>query len=111
MIKMAKAKTREKGPLDGLVKDIITKWRKEKKEKGIDLMAAWKKAAGAKASRRSRPIRMDRGRLLVNTDNSGWLYELTLKKKEILKRLNCAIKGRKKVREIRFRIGDAGKAK
>jgi hypothetical protein len=38
-------------------------------------------------------------------DNSSWLFELTLKKRIILKKLQAGLEG-KKLKDIRFRIGD-----
>jgi hypothetical protein len=38
-------------------------------------------------------------------DRSGWLYELATKKREILERLAARFGG-KKLRDIRFRIGE-----
>jgi hypothetical protein len=38
-------------------------------------------------------------------DDSSWLYELTIQKKEILKKLSTELKS-KKIKDITFRIGD-----
>jgi predicted nucleic acid-binding Zn ribbon protein len=42
--------------------------------------------------------------LAVNCDASAWLYELSTKKREILKGLAGHFKGRR-LKDIRFRIG------
>lgn len=69
-----------------------------------DMAAAWEAAVGEKAAGHSRPRSMKGSRLIVSVDDSGWLYELTVQKKEILKKLSAKIKG-KRVKEITFRIG------
>ena len=66
---------------------------------------AWEGAAGKAAASHSRPVSFRQATLLVHVDGSGWLYELTLKKKEILKKLEDDFKG-KKLKDIRFRIGE-----
>lgn len=73
-----------------------------------DIIEVWKEAAGEAAARHSRPVSFRKSALVVNVDGSSWLYELTMKKKEILKKLEGAFKP-KNVREIRFRIGEINK--
>lgn len=75
-----------------------------------EIASAWRSAAGERAAASSRPVSFKRASLLVNVANSSWLYELTVNKKEILKRLEAGLKG-KKIKEIRFRIGDIKEAK
>lgn len=98
-------KPREKPPLDGVVKDIISGIRKRGLFTEEELWAAWRASAGKKASTHSRPASLRNSGILVNVDGSGWLYELTLKKKEILKKLRMALGERNAPKEIRFRIG------
>jgi len=70
-----------------------------------EMSRAWRSAAGKRAAGHSRPVSLRKALLVVNVDGSGWLYELTLKKKEILEKLEGSLKG-KKIRYIRFRIGE-----
>ena len=41
--------------------------------------------------------------MVVNVDSSGWLYELTMNKVEIIARLKKSLKD--DFKELRFRIG------
>ncbi|MFH1190334.1 MAG: DUF721 domain-containing protein [Candidatus Omnitrophota bacterium] len=75
-----------------------------------EIEKAWRKAAGVPAARQSRPVSLKKSVLVVNVASSSWLYELTTKKKEIIGMLETELKG-KKVREIRFRIGDIKETK
>jgi len=75
-----------------------------------EIALAWKEAAGDKAARNSKPVSFKKAGLVVNVANSSWLYELTVCKKEILKKLETVLKG-KKIKELRFRIGDIKEAK
>lgn len=84
----------------GVIKNLTGKERLGAEEIG----SAWEAAAG-NAAKHSRPVSFKRDSLVVNVESSSWLYELTVNKKEIIKILEKNLKG-KKVRELRFRIGD-----
>jgi len=101
---------REASPLSGLVKKAIKSLSGSKHITEEDMALAWEEAAGEKASRHSRPTSFKGGTLVVNVDTSAWLYELTVAKKEVLGKLGVNLKG-KKIKDIRFRIGDASKRK
>ena len=70
-----------------------------------DVKAAWDAAVGEKAAAHSRPRTLRGSRLIISVDGSGWLYELTIRKKEILKKMEETLKG-KKIKEITLRIGE-----
>jgi len=91
-----------------LLKDVIKDLGKPSRLSEEDMMGAWKDAAGEAAARHTRPVSFRKSSLIVNVDGSSWLYELTLKKKDILQRLEGRLKG-KKLKDIRFRIGDTKK--
>lgn len=75
-----------------------------------EIEGAWRKAAGDAAARHSHPVSFKKGCLVVNIQSSSWLYELTVRKKEILAALEGELK-KKKIRELRFRIGDIKESK
>lgn len=89
-------------PLKNIVSGIIRKL--EKKEKEGALLAAWQKAVGKAAGAHTKPVSFKTGRLVVNVSDSSRLYNLTLKRKEIVEDLNRILK-KKKIKEVRFRIG------
>ena len=77
-----------------------------KKKLAEDRLAeVWGEAVGKKALKHTRPVGFRRASLTVNVDSSSWLFELTLKKRDILKKLQAGLEG-KKLKDIRFRIGD-----
>ena len=75
-----------------------------------EIKAAWRRAAGEAPAKHSKPVSFKKGSLIVNVESSSWLYELTVRKKEIIKTLEAELK-KKKIRELRFRIGDIKEAK
>lgn len=95
----------DKKPLEDVLKNIVGGlsaggvWTQE------DMAAAWEAAVGAKAASHSKVRAIKGARLVVHVDGSGWLYELTVRKKEILGKLLSCMKD-KKIKDITFRIGD-----
>ena len=69
-----------------------------------DIQGLWEKAAGKLAGRRSNPVSLKKGKLVVSVADSSLLYDLTLRKREILENLRKELKD--KVQEIQFRIGE-----
>lgn len=87
--------------IGNVIKNLTGKERLGAEEIG----SAWEAAAGQAAAKHSKPVSFKRASLIVNVESSSWLYELTVRKKEILQTLEKELKG-KKVKELRFRIGD-----
>lgn len=92
---------KEKNPIEDIVKKIIGRLGGEEKPKAEEIGARWEKAVGSAAVAHTKPVALKKATLIVNVDQSSWLYELTLRKKEILSRMDG-----KKIRDIRFRIGE-----
>ena len=90
--------------LGALLKNVVSGLGKRRLTQE-EIHGAWKDAVGKRASSHTRPVALKRGVLVVNVDGSAWLYELTLKRREILKKLDSKIKGNK-IRGMRFRIGE-----
>lgn len=96
---------KEKKPLEGVLKDIIGSLGGKGKFTQEDLQAAWEAVVGAKAAKHSRPRSLKGSRVIINVDDSSWLYELSIQKKEILKKLASELKS-KRMKDITFRIGE-----
>jgi predicted nucleic acid-binding Zn ribbon protein len=104
----AKAGKGAAGPLGGILDGVIKKLGGRGRFTEEEMALAWAEAAGEEAARHSRPVSFRRSSIFVNVDRSTWLAELTVRRKEILSRLEERLKG-KKFRDIRFRIGDITK--
>jgi len=94
-------------PLEGLVKKALTRLAGEGALTEERMRTVWERAAGARAATHSAPVSLRRARLIVNVDTSSWLYELTMRRPEIMRRLGGKIGGRA-VKTIQFRIGEVG---
>lgn len=89
----------------GILDGLIRKWETGSVKKGSAVRKAWGEALPEDTKTYSRPVSLKKGILMVIVENSTRLYDLTLKKKEILKRFNEKYTGKKKAHDIRFRIG------
>lgn len=90
--------------LGALLKNVVTGLGKKRLTQD-EIREVWKNTLGKRASSHTLPVALKRGSLVVNVDVSAWLYELTMKRREILKKLDSKIKGNK-IKGIRFRIGE-----
>lgn len=74
------------------------------------MMGVWTRAAGKRAAKHSRPVQLKKSKLIVNVENSSWLYELTLNRKKIVPKLDREIArltdNKKTVKDIQLRIGE-----
>jgi hypothetical protein len=97
-------------PLKDIVKKVISELdgsaggAKQERITEEEIKTLWTAVAGRGASRHSRPVSLRKGRLVVMVEDSSLLYELTLRKREILNRLISGLKG--KIDDIQFRIGE-----
>lgn len=92
-------------PLGELVKKVIKKLGGKGHLGEEEIINAWAFVVGRKAARHTKPVSFRKSVLLINVNESSWLYELTIRKKEILKGLAARLEG-KKLKDIRFRIGE-----
>jgi predicted nucleic acid-binding Zn ribbon protein len=78
------------------------------RESGLDerveeatILPEWAERVGAAISAVTVPVRVSRGALIVAVRSSGWLMELRLMEREILRRLNDG-RERGRIERIRF---------
>lgn len=95
----------EPGHVRGVVDGLIKRWENGAVKKGNAVRDAWFSSIDEKAKGHARPISLKNGVLMIEVENSTWLYKLTLEKNIILKKFNTTYTGRKKAQDIRFRIG------
>lgn len=95
----------DKNPLENILKNIIGGIGAKGALTQEDVEKAWEEVVGKKAAAHSRPRSLRGSRLVINVDDSSWLYELTVRKKEILRKLSAELKT-KKLTDITLRIGD-----
>jgi len=92
--------------IKGIVDGVLGSWKKEKVFKKDIIEKAWGKVAGKKAAKHTRVSSLRSGRLIIEVNESGWIYQLTLKKQEIIGKLKKALKGKDiDLTEVQFRIG------
>lgn len=101
-------KKKETEPIRGILKKLLKRLGKKERLTEEEMVSAWAEVVGTQAAAHSRPASFRRARLVVNVDDSGHLYELTLKKKDVITELEGRLKGRR-LKDIRFRIGEVRK--
>lgn len=101
---MKKPRTRAQS-IEDIVKNVIKDLSGKGRVSEEEINAAWEAAAGKRAAKHTKPVSIKKSVLTVNIDSSGWLYELTVKRRDLLEKLDGKIKG-KKLKNLRFRIGE-----
>ncbi|MBI4335115.1 MAG: DUF721 domain-containing protein [Candidatus Omnitrophica bacterium] len=87
-----------------VIADLSGDARKTERISQEEINRLWKRAAGAAAARRSRPTSLRKGRLIVAVRDSSALYDLTLRKGQILSALTKELD--EKIHDIQLRIGE-----
>ena len=67
----------------------------------------WPRAVGEGICRAARPVSLRKGCLLVEVADSSWLYELDIRKQDLLARINEHM-GDARIDDIRFRLSNTG---
>ena len=108
----SQAKYKPKGAehFGDLVGSVIKNLSGKERLGAEEIAEAWQEAVGTAAAKHSIPVSFKKASLVVNVENSSWLYELTVQKKEIIKTLERELRG-KKIKELRLRIGDIKEVK
>lgn len=90
------------------ISDVLSRLLKRKPfSKRIEEQKAlfcWDRAVGMEISKHTKPIYVRDGRLVVVTDDSVWMNELSLLKERIIEKLNSII-GENIIKDILFRMG------
>ncbi|NQU73587.1 MAG: DUF721 domain-containing protein [Candidatus Omnitrophica bacterium] len=95
-----------KDVVNKVIADLSNSASKEHRPSAEEIKRLWKQAVGKMASQRSRPVSLKKGKLVVHVEDSSFLYNLTLRKREILKNLAKDLENG--IQDIQFRIGETG---
>ena len=71
----------------------------------LKILDIWRESVGEAISKYSFPVELKRNKLFVRVENAVWRYELSLKKEEIIDKLNIKLVKNKKnnsIKEIVF---------
>jgi len=95
-------------PIKGIVEGLIENWTKKKVFKKDIIEKAWRKIVGKKAVKHTKISSFRSGKLIVEANESGWIYQLTMKKNSIIKDLNKYLKKSDiEITDMQFRIGNS----
>ena len=92
-------------PIGDIVKTVFARIEGAKTLSREDVQERWTALVGATASKHTRPASLRRGVLTVFVDSSGWMQEMSLRKRKILKQLKSAF-GKDKISGIHFKAGE-----
>lgn len=67
----------------------------------MKILSVWNECVGDAIARYSAPQEIRKGKLLVRAESAAWRYELSLRKHEIICKLNACL-GKKAIRDLIF---------
>ena len=102
---MKSSRTHPTVPLAELLPGVLKDLKGEKRLSLEEIQAAWEKLVGKRASAHSWPRTLRSRRLLVEAENSGWMYTLNLSRPRLLQGLIERF-GANRIKELSFRIGE-----
>lgn len=88
-------------PIGLALDELIQSLGIQPKLKEYEAVLQWETAVGEQIARVTTAMRITQGTLFVKVTTGVWRYELTLRKKEIVQRLNTIL-GSEVVRDIKF---------
>ena len=100
---MRRAKKSEE--IKDIVGRVIEKIERQEPGRKEEILSVWNSVVGEKASLHSRPVGIKSKHITIEVDSSTWLYDLTLRKRSILKDINKLLE-KHKIEDIRFKMGD-----
>ena len=102
---MRKAQTAPSAPISTILSGLLRKLQAEGRPSVEEVAQTWKRLAGDEAAEHSWPRRLNRQRLVVEVENSGWMHALRMRKAQLQEGL-IELMGEGRVKELLFRIGE-----
>ncbi|PIQ82476.1 MAG: hypothetical protein COV76_03230 [Candidatus Omnitrophica bacterium CG11_big_fil_rev_8_21_14_0_20_64_10] len=92
-------------PMKDVIRGVMRGIGKKERPGKEEMELVWLELVGPDGIKHSWPKTLRQKRLLVDVENSGWMYTLGMKKNQLLKGLQKKF-GQEQILEIRFRIGE-----
>jgi len=84
-----------------IVNGLLQKWEKRSTSK---IMKTWEEVSGEGVGK-TKPVKIYKGTMIVVVENSSVLYKMTMEKKKTIECFNKKYEGKKKLKDIRYRVG------
>lgn len=88
--------------LDAALSDLAGSLGITRKLREYSVITSWQALVGEQIARVAKPQRVEKGVLLVAVESAPWRAELTLRRREIIEKINTSI-GKKAILDIKFR--------
>ncbi|MBL7130324.1 MAG: DUF721 domain-containing protein [Candidatus Omnitrophica bacterium] len=90
-----------KSILNDVINNIL---KKQQQNPEGDIESIWIRCVRKNVAQHTKTRFFKKGKLYINVENPAWLYELNMKKEDILKRLQKLSKNR--IMDVRFKVGN-----
>ena len=93
---------RKASPIGDVLKNVFSEIEKKQEFSEDQVIKLWKDLTGETGFRHSRPEALKKKALTVRVDNSAWMQELVLRKRQLLKGLKGFLE---KIKSLKFISG------
>jgi predicted nucleic acid-binding Zn ribbon protein len=94
-------------PLSSLIPELLRDLKLQGSLAGWRAVVEWPQVVGERLARRTRATRWREGRLWVEVDGSVWMHELSVLKRDLVRRLNEHL-GEERVVDLVFVLSRGG---
>ncbi len=103
-VRAGRSPSAKKQPLafNAALNDFTSSLGITKKLREYNVVTSWEELVGEQIAKVAKPQRVENGVLFVSVASAPWRAELTMRRREIVERINAVI-GKKVVQDIRFR--------
>lgn len=102
---MSRSRSSSTTPIRSVLAGLVERLQGGGRPSQEEMVTLWRQLAGEEAARHSWPKRLAQQRLIVEVENSGWMYALGMRKAQLLEGL-VELMGAGRVRQLSFRIGE-----
>lgn len=99
------AKGSKVSPISEVIQNVFARLEGSTNPSSESMESFWKELVGENGFKHSRPTAIRNKVLSIRVDNSAWMQELSMRKRDILKGLKRKL-GKDRISEIHFRIGE-----
>ena len=87
-----------------IINNVIRDIQKQQLTPKEDIEDIWRRCVKKNVAKHTKASFLKKGVLYINTENSAWRYELSIKKEDAIKKLKKISKN--KIKDVRFKVGE-----
>ncbi|MBN2096852.1 MAG: DUF721 domain-containing protein [Candidatus Omnitrophica bacterium] len=92
-------------PIATVLQNVVEQLSRVRESEIGKIISAWPALAGKEFAEHAQPVALRKKTLVINVDQSAWLYQANFQKSKLIQALQKKLGGKQKIQAIQFRIG------